>query len=106
MYYSLTDVYLLRSVPSLKQFWVATPRGHHSATSRGRHSHHRPYIFKQNSIAHNYILKQKSIARIYFSRTASLVYTPAEQHRMFIYASWEWRPLGVVTYPKMNLNIL
>src|SRR6218665_2660526 len=49
---------------------------------------------KQNSIAHiNF--KQNSISNIYFSRTASPVYSLAEQHRMFVYASWEWRPLGV-----------
>ena len=23
--------------------------------------------------------------------------TPAEQHRMFVYAPWKWRPLGVET---------
>src|SRR6218665_2952153 len=48
--------------------------------------HHRLYIFQQNSIA-----------SIYFSRTASPVYTLAEQHRMFVYASCEWGPLGVAT---------
>src|SRR6218665_3662681 len=36
-----------------------------------------------------------SIALIYFSRTGSPVYrpTPAEHHRMFVYAPWEWRLL-------------
>ena len=77
------------------------------------------YILKQKGIAHIYLSRtasrvynyfsRNSIARIYFSRTTSrvdlyisaeqhrpaLIYTPAEQHRMFAYAPWEWRPLGV-----------
>src|SRR6218665_1755798 len=61
------------------------------ATPRGRRSQHRLYIFQQNSIAN-----------IYFSRTASPVYTPTEQHSMFVYAPWEWRPLGVAARHPMN----
>src|SRR6218665_3138671 len=54
------------------------------ATPMDDRSQHRPYIFQQNSIAHNYILKQNSITHIYFSRTASRVYISVEQHRLYL----------------------
>src|SRR6218665_490300 len=54
---------------------------------------------------HMYIFQQNSIVNIYFSRIASPVYAPAEQHRMFVYAPWEWRRLGVVArHPQLLLG--
>src|SRR6218665_2252264 len=49
------------------------------------------------NIALIYSSRTASPIIIYSSRTASPVYISAEQHHPYIYAPWEWRPMGMAS---------